>query len=119
MQKARSLIRGARTRRGPHEAGDAQDGGVQRSGAAGSDPRGVYDPGMEKNLEFMRSQAVCEEAKQYMGERIAVAGGGIVAHGKDPRRVHRDGYSAGKGAPLMYYIYAKPEEVPFYYVPDG
>ena len=103
--------------RGPPEAGDAQDGGAQRSEAAGSDLRGVYDPGMEKNLEFIRSMA-CEEAKQYMGEWLAVAGGGIVAHGKDPRRVHREGISAGKGGPLMYYIYARPEEVPFYYVPD-
>ena len=64
--------------------------------------------------EFLKSFS-SQDALQYAGEWIAVACGEIVAHGKDPRRVHTEGCKAGKGGPFMHYIYASPEEVPFCY----
>ena len=36
-----------------------------------------------------------------MGEWVAVAGGRVVAHGKDPHRVREEGRRAGKGEPLV------------------
>ncbi len=66
--------------------------------------------------EFLESMT-SEEVERYAGQWIAVASGEIVAHGKDPRRVHDDGRKADKGDPFMEYIYAGPEEVPFYYIP--
>ena len=56
-----------------------------------------------------------EDIKLYAGQWLAIASGEIVAHGKDPGRVLDEGRKAGKGQPFMEYIYAGPEEVPFYY----
>ena len=71
-----------------------------------------------RDIEFLANMPE-EEYKKYRGEWLAVASGEIVAHGKEPRRVHRDGCKAGKGVPLMEYIYADYTEVPFaYYDPD-
>ena len=74
------------------------------------------DENAKKGLEFLNAMTP-KEAEKYMGEWIAVAGGGIVAHGEDPRQVCKEGRKAGKGALHMRYIYAKPEEVPWLYVP--
>ena len=79
-----------------------------------------YDPhgSPMKDVEFLGNMSE-EEYKRYGGQWVAVADGGIVAHGKDPRRVHQDGSKAGKGEPLMHYIYADHTEVPeAYYVYD-
>ncbi len=73
------------------------------------------DNDIVKNLEFLRSMRP-EEFEKYRGEWLAVVGGGIVAHGKDPRRVHQEGWKAGKGEPFMEYIYAGPEELTFLHV---
>ena len=70
-----------------------------------------------KNLAFLNAMTP-KEAEKYMGEWIAVACGEIVAHGRDPGRVCDAAREAGKGAPHMRYIYAKPEEVPWLYVPE-
>ena len=78
-------------------------------------PRVRIDHDVVRNQEFLRSMPISEYEK-YRGEWLAVAGGGIVAHGKDPRRVHKEGCNAGKGEPFMQYVYARPEEVPFSYV---
>ena len=51
-----------------------------------------------------------QDALQYAGEWIAVACGEIVAHGKDPGRVHMEGCNAGKGGPFMHYVFANAEE---------
>ena len=56
-----------------------------------------------------------EEFEKYRGEWVAVAGGEIVAHGKDPLRVVRQGSAAGKGVPYMRYFYASASEVPLIY----
>ena len=74
------------------------------------------DEGAKKDMEFLNAMTP-KEAEKYMGEWIAVAGGGIVAHGEDPAQVCQEGRKAGKGGPYMRYIYAKPEEVPWFYVP--
>lgn len=58
-----------------------------------------------------------EEFEKYRGEWVAVAGGEIVAHGKDPLRVVRQGSAAGKGVPYMRYFYASASEVPLFYTP--
>ena len=58
-----------------------------------------------------------EEFEKYRGEWVAVAGGEIVAHGKDPLRVVRQGAAAGKGVPYMRYFYASASEVPLIYTP--
>ena len=73
------------------------------------------DENTRLNIEFLETMPD-EEAEKYMGEWIAVAGGKIVAHGKDPEQVHEKGWGAGKGVPHMEYIYASPEEVPWLYV---
>ena len=75
------------------------------------------DEGARKDMEFLNAMTP-KEAEKYMGQWIAVAGGGIVAHGEDPRQVCKAGWKAGKGCPHMRYIYAKPEEVPWLYVPE-
>ena len=59
-----------------------------------------------------------KEVERYAGQWLAIASGEIVAHGKDPERVHDEGCKAGKGHPYMEYICAGPEEVPLpYYLP--
>ena len=58
-----------------------------------------------------------EDVERYAGQWIAVASGEIVAHGEDPEQVHEEGCKAGKGHPYMRYMYAGPEEVPFFYRP--
>ena len=75
------------------------------------------DEGAKRDMEFLNAMTP-KEAEKYMGEWIAVAGGGIVAHGKDPEQVCEAGWKAGKGCPHMRYIYARPEEVPWLYVPE-
>ena len=40
-----------------------------------------------------------EEFEKYRGEWVAVAGGEIVAHGKDPLRVVRQGAAAARACP--------------------
>lgn len=74
------------------------------------------DEGAKKDLAFL-SAMTPEEAQKYMGEWIAVVDGEVVAHGEDPEQVCQEGRKAGKRGPLMEYIYAKPEEVPWFYVP--
>ena len=66
--------------------------------------------------EFLES-LTGDDVRRYAGQWLAIASGEIVAHGKDPRRAHDDGQKAGKGEPYMEYIYAGPEEVPFFYYP--
>ena len=68
----------------------------------------------EKNYEYLMSLDP-KELVRYRGEWVAVACEEIVAHGKDPRRVHEEAYKAGKGIPFMDYIYADPSEFPIYY----
>ena len=53
-----------------------------------------------------------------MGEWLAVAGGRIAAHGKDPELVSKNAHEAGVGEPHMRYMFASPEEVPWLYVPE-
>ena len=78
----------------------------------------MKDSDVDKDCEFLRSLDP-KEMWRYRGEWVAVASQEIVAHGKDPRRVHEEGYKAGKGIPFMDYIYADPSELPFFYgVPD-
>ena len=88
--------------------------GVVRRDEIPEGPGVRVDHDIVKNLEFLRSMPISEYGK-YRGERLAVAGGGIVAHGKDPERVHEEGCNAGRGEPFMQYVYASPEEVPFPY----
>ena len=64
--------------------------------------------------EFLKSMT-SQDARRYAGEWIAFAGGEIVAHGKDPRRVNTEGRKAGKGGPYMQYIFESPEKVPLWY----
>ena len=75
------------------------------------------DEGTEKTVEFMNAMTL-EVAQKYMGQWIAVANGEIVAHGEEPRQVYQEARNAGKGTTILVdYIYAKPEEVPWLYVP--
>ena len=75
------------------------------------------DEGPEKDLAFLNSMAP-EVAQKYRGEWIAVVDGKVAAHGKDPELVCEAGRKAGKGeGPLMEYIYATPEEVPWLGIP--
>ena len=97
----------------PVAAQDTPDEG-ERTGYRS--PYSEIDEGAVKDLAFLNAMTP-KEAEKYMGEWIAVAGGGIVAHGKDPRKVCQEGRRAGKGSPYIRYIYAKPEEVPWLYVP--
>ena len=70
-----------------------------------------------KDIKFLATMPE-EEYKKYGGQWVAVANGEIVAHGKDPERVHQDGCMAGKGMPFMDYIYADYTEVPNAYRVD-
>ena len=106
------------------EAGPVSAGGESRQPPYGVVRRDVPEgPGVTaaddavKNLEFLRSLPI-REFEKYMGEWIAVAGGGIVAHGKNPEIVLDKGWEAGKGEVYIEYIYASPEEVPFPYTLD-
>ena len=74
----------------------------------------MKDSDAEKDYKFLMSLGP-KKIERYRGEWVAVASEEIVAHGKDPRRVHTEACRAGKGIPLMEYIYADPSEVPFYY----
>ena len=74
------------------------------------------DEGTEKTVEFMNAMTP-EVAQKYMGQWITVASGEIVAHGEDPEQVCEEARVASKGGFLVEYIYAKPEEVPWLYVP--
>ena len=67
-----------------------------------------------KNYEFLMSLGP-EKIERYRGEWVAVASEEIVAHGKDPERVHKEGCEAGKGIPFMDYIYADVSELPTCY----
>ena len=66
---------------------------------------------MDKDYEFLMSLDD-KEILRYSGEWVAVASQEIVAHGKDPGRVHEEGSKAGKGIPFMDYIYADPSGPP-------
>ena len=74
------------------------------------DPRG--NP-MEA-IKFLASKTP-EELEPYRREWVAVVNREIVAHGKDPERVHKDACDAGKGMPFMEYIYTDYTVVPFAY----
>ena len=91
------------------------------AGSKGHERDTVYssrpiDENTKLNIEFLEAMPD-EEAEKYRGEWIAVAGGRIVAHGKDPEMVHEKGCDANRGVPHMEYIYASPEEVPWLYIP--
>lgn len=75
------------------------------------------DHGIVRNLEYLWSLPI-KEFEKYRGEWLGVAGGGIVAHGRNPERVLKEGREAGKGEVYIEYIYASPEEVPFSYMLD-
>ena len=97
--------------------GGARDAPDEDARAGYSPPRIRIDKGAKKNLDFLNAMTP-KEAEKYMGEWIAVAGGGIVAHGEDPHQVCQEGRKAGKGTIHIRYIYARPEEVPWLYVPE-
>lgn len=80
-------------------------------------PCSEIDENAVKNLAFLNALDP-KEAEKYMGEWIAVAGGRIVAHGEDPEQVCRSAHEASADEPHMRYIYASPEEVPWFYVPN-
>lgn len=71
-----------------------------------------------EDIKFLASMPE-EEYKKYRGEWLAVASGEIVAHGRDPRRTLTEGCRAGKGMPLMKYVYADCTEAPFPYYDPG
>ena len=80
-------------------------------------PRTQPDDGPEKDLAFLNSMAP-EVAEKYAGQWIALVDGKVVAHGEDPEQVCEEARKVDKGeGPLMEYIYAKPEEVPWLYAP--
>ena len=68
----------------------------------------------EKNYKYIMSLDP-DEIERYRGEWVAIACEEIVAHGRDPRRVHTEAYRAGKGIPFMDYIYADASELPTCY----
>ena len=74
----------------------------------------MKDSDARKDYEFIVSLDP-KELVRYRGEWVAVASQEIVAHGKDPKRVHEEGCKAGKGIPFMDYVYTDPSEFPFYY----
>ena len=74
----------------------------------------MEDNDVEKNYEYLKSLGL-KKIAEYRGEWVAVASEEIVAHGKDPRRVHKEGCEAGKGIPFMDYIYADVSELPTCY----
>ena len=68
-----------------------------------TDPCVIYDPDIERNDNFLKSMTA-EDTEKYKGEWIGIAGGGIVAHGKEYMRVHEETCKANKGEPLVHYI---------------
>ena len=93
----------------------ARNGRQQRARARYHVFQQPIDENTKLNIEFLEAMPD-EEAEKYRGEWIAVAGGRIVAHGKDPETVHEKGCDANRGVPHMEYIYASPE-VPWLYIP--
>lgn len=87
-----------------------EDGGGHRCTAT------LIDENTRLTKEFLETTPG-KEFEKYRGEWIAVASGNVVAHGKDPNQVHAEGRNAGRGSPLMEYIYARPEDVPWFYIP--
>ena len=72
----------------------------------------VGDP--HKDMRVLGNMPI-EEYNKYRGEWVAIVDAKIVAHGKDPRRVNREGYRIGKGLPFMDYVYKDDTEVPLAY----
>ena len=70
----------------------------------------VGDP--YKDMRVLANMPI-EEYDKYRGEWVAIVDAKIVAHGKDPGRVHDEGYRIGKGSPFMDYVYKDHTEVPF------
>ena len=68
-----------------------------------TDPCVIYDPDIVRNDNFLKSMTA-EDIERYKGEWIGIAGGGIVAHGKEYTRVHEETCKADKGEPLVHYI---------------
>ena len=68
-----------------------------------ADPCVIYDPDIERNEMYLKSMTA-EEVERYKGQWIAIAGGGVVAHGTDPLRVCGEGSKAGSGYPLMHFV---------------
>ena len=78
-----------------------------------TDPCVIYDPDIERNDSFLKAMTA-EDMEKYKGEWIGIAGGGIVAHGKEYVRVHEETCRADKGEPLVHYI-GPTEEVPVFW----
>lgn len=78
-----------------------------------TDPCVIYDPDIEKNEGYLRSMTA-EDADKYKGQWIAIADGGVVAHGTDPLRVCNEGRKAGKGGPLMHFVQLNRDFIPFF-----
>ena len=77
-----------------------------------TDPCVIYDPDIERNDNFLKAMTA-KDMEKYKGEWIGIAGGGIVAHGKEYVRVHEETCRADKGEPLVHYI-GPTEEVPVF-----
>ena len=67
------------------------------------------DENARKSMDFLNAMDP-KDAEKCMGEWIAVAGGGIVAHGRDTGQACDAAWEAGRGAPHTRYICARPEE---------
>ena len=78
-----------------------------------TDPCVIYDPDIERNEMYLKSMTV-EDVEKYKGQWIAIADGGVVAHGTDPLRVCGDGNKAGKGDPLMHFVQVNRGFIPFF-----
>lgn len=78
-----------------------------------TDPCIIYDPDIERNEMYLKSMTV-EDVEKYKGQWIAIADGGVVAHGTDPLRVCGEGNKAGKGDPLMHFVQVHRGFIPFY-----
>ena len=70
-----------------------------------TDPCVIYDPGMGKNEDFVRSMSA-EDAEKYKGEWIGLADGRVVAHGKRYGRVYDETCKADLGSPLIHYVFS-------------
>ena len=92
------------------EAGDGAD-------AVDASVWGEMDENVLKNQAFPSALSP-EEAEKCTGEWTAVAGGRLVAHGKDPEEACKMAHEAGAYEPYIRYIFAKPEEVPWPCVPE-
>ena len=79
-------------------------------------PAGMEEDSTFADLRRFESMTA-EELDKYRGEWVAVAGGEVVAHGKDPLRTVRQGSAAGKGVPYMRFFYASASDVPLFYAP--